>query len=549
MASVIVVAALLAAPAMAARPSTAQSSALTYVEARAAAMSGEHARSAELLAQLAEANAGDMTISRRALAEALGAGNIDLALRLARKLPVSELSVDARLLLIADDLKRGRSDLALQYASGAKDEASLAFLTPLITAWNAAERRDLAGALTVLETIPANSLLGPFREENIAFILLKFRRPADAEPFARRAIGGAGGREARLRLALADGFLAAGDRARALAMVQGMGTETGVARQRILSGKRTGLAIDAPAKAYAELLLGLAVDLNRLNNHALPVSMVQVARYADPRNSAGAVLLGLLLNGQGRVNEALAILASVPAADALAPQARDTAARILVDEKRFDEALRLAQAATSARDAGVSDFARLGDVLAGMKRYNEAADAYGRAIVLARAQGLQAELWPLHLLRATALEEANRWPETKQELQAALAIAPDQPLILNFLGYAKLERGEDLDVAEAMIRKASALAPDDASITDSLGWALYKRGRFADAIEALERAAAKDPDQPEIHEHLGDALYASGRRYEARFAWNAALISADEDIAARIRLKIAAGLTPATAAP
>ena len=100
-----------------------------------------------------------------------------------------------------------------------------------------------------------------------------------------------------------------------------------------------------------------------------------------------------------------------------------------------------------------------------------------------------------------------------------------------------------------MIRKASALAPDDASITDSLGWALYKRGRFADAIETLQRAAAKDPQQPEIHEHLGDALYANGRRYEARFAWNAALISAEDDIAARIRIKLDAGLTPATAAP
>jgi tetratricopeptide (TPR) repeat protein len=293
----------------------------------------------------------------------------------------------------------------------------------------------------------------------------------------------------------------------------------------------------------------MAVDLNRLNNRSLPVAMVQVARYADPRNSAGAVLLALLLDGQGRVGEALDVLRTVSDGDALAVQARDTAARILVDEKRFDEALALARAAASERDAGVGDLARLGDVLAGSERFNEAADAYGRAIAFAKAQGLNSELWPLHLLRATALEEADRWPEAKQELQAALALAPDQPLILNFLGYAKLERGEDLDSAEAMIRKASALAPDDASITDSLGWALYKRGRYADAIETLQRAAAKDPGQPEIHEHLGDALYASGRRYEARFAWNAALITAEDEIAARIRLKLDSGLTPATAAP
>ena len=108
-----------------------------------------------------------------------------------------------------------------------------------------------------------------------------------------------------------------------------------MARQRIQAGKRTGLAIDEPAKAYAELLLGLAVDLNRLNNRALPISMVQVARFADPRNGAGTVLLALLMESQQRPNDALALLAAVPASDPLAAQARDTSARILVEEKRF----------------------------------------------------------------------------------------------------------------------------------------------------------------------------------------------------------------------
>jgi tetratricopeptide (TPR) repeat protein len=293
----------------------------------------------------------------------------------------------------------------------------------------------------------------------------------------------------------------------------------------------------------------MAAELSRMNNRALPIGMAQVARYANPQNSGGTVLLALLLNRQGREAEALRVLDQVPPSDPLSSEALDTKARILVDQKRFDEALRIAHASVSSKNASVSDYARFGDVLAGAKRYNEAADAYGRALGMAMAQGMKNELWPLHLLRATALEDADRWPEAKRSLHAALAIAPEQPLILNFLGYAMLERGEQLDVAEAMIRKASALAPDEASITDSLGWALYKRGRLPEAIETLQRAAAKDPQQYEIHEHLGDALYASGRRYEARFAWQAALLSAGDDVAARIRAKIDTGLTPATAAP
>jgi len=134
-------------------------------------------------------------------------------------------------------------------------------------------------------------------------------------------------------------------------------------------------------------------------------------------------------------------------------------------------------------------------------------------------------------------------------LQQGLAIAPQQPLLLNFLGYAKLERGEDVDAAEAMIRKASELSPEDASITDSLGWAQFKRGKTGEAIATLQKAAEKDPDQAEIQEHLGDALFTSGRRYEARFAWAASLVTAQDEVASRVKAKIASGLTPGNSAP
>lgn len=541
------------APALAARKAVPIDPARTYVQARAAAMSGEHERSAALLAALAEASGGNLALTRKALGQAIGAGDMPLALSLAHKLPRARLPVDARLLLVADELRHRRSDRAIALLSTATgddgEESDLSFASPLIEAWAAADRRDLATALRTIDAIPQNSLLGAFKAENRAFLLLRFRQVADAEVYARRAIGSAGGRDAHLRLAFADGFLAAGDRARAVAMVEGMGTEAGAARARVLAGKQSGQAVATGADAFAEMLLGLAIDLNRLNNKALPIGMVQVARYAHPDNSAAAVLLALLLDGSGRPSDALRVLQSVPAGDALAGQARDTAARILGDEKRFAEALNLARTAASAQGAGATDWARLGDVYQGMKRYNEAADAYGRAVALAQQRRSVSDIWPLYLLQATALEPANRWPEAKQALNAALAASPEQPLVLNFLGYAKLERGEDLDLAEAMIRKASALAPDDASITDSLGWALYKRGRLAPAIETLQRAAAADPQQAEIHEHLGDALYAAGRRYEARFAWSAALVVAEDDTRPRIQTKIDGGLSAATAAP
>ena len=521
----------------------------TYVQARAAAMSGDHPRAAQLLAGLAAAQPDQSDIARKALSEAIGAGNMQLALSLAHAVPAAKLPVDARMLLVTEEIRRRHPERAPQWLAPVGGSGDLTDLVPLINAWTAAERGDAAQALSAFDQARARGLLSALEAEERAFILLKFRRSADAEPFARQAVSRAGARDARLRLAFADAFLAAGDKARALMIVDGMGEGEAAARARIAAGKNAGQAIDNLPEAMSEVLTAFAADLVRLQPGSPPIGLVQVARYANPQNSSATALLALLLAGQDRSEEALALLRTVSPGDALMPQIRDVQVRILRDDKRFNEAYQIAAAAAGAPSADLGDFSRFGDVLQAMKRHNEAADAYGRAIALAQAQKLDSQLWSLLLLRASALEDANRWPEARAALQQALTLAPDQPLLLNFLGYAKLERGEDMDAAEAMIRKASNLAPDEASITDSLGWAEFKRGKVDDAIATLQRAAEKDPSQAEIQEHLGDALYRSGRRYEARFAWNASLITAEDEIATRVKAKLASGLTPANAAP
>jgi len=543
----------LAAVALAASPAAARlaisDTARTYVEARAAAMNGDHGKAAQLLAALADAQPDQADIAKKALSEAIGAGDMELALRLAKTVPAAKLPIDARLLLATEEIRRRHPERAGLWLAQTGGNGDLTFLTPLINAWTAADRGDQQQALGALDQVTSRSLLGALEAEERAFILLKFRRTAEAEPFARQAVGRAGAREASLRLALADSFLAAGDKARAMMIVEGMGSGEAAARQRIAAGKSGGQAIDNLPEAFSEVLTAFAGDLVRMQPGSPPVGLIQVARYANPQNSSATALLALLLARQDRGDEALALLRSVPAGDALMPQVRDVQVRILRDLNKDSEAYRIAASAAASPDADMGDFSRLGDVLQSMKRHNEAADAYGRAIAYAQARKLDGQLWTLLLFRASALEDANRWPEARAVLQQALTLAPDQPLLLNFLGYAKLERGEDMDGAEAMIRKAADLAPDEASITDSLGWAEFKRGKVNDAIATLQRAAEKDPAQAEIQEHLGDALYRSGRRYEARFAWNASLVTAEDEVAARVKAKLTSGLTPANAAP
>ena len=144
-----------------------------------------------------------------------------LALRLIRQAG-QPTSVDSKLLLIADALKRGKDAEAIQWLTAKGVGGNLNFWEPMVRAWDAVDRRDPAGALAALARVPRSSAFAPFVDEESAFVLLKAGKSAEAEPYARRAIASAGPREYRLRLALAAGFVAAGDRARALAMFEGM---------------------------------------------------------------------------------------------------------------------------------------------------------------------------------------------------------------------------------------------------------------------------------------------------------------------------------------
>ncbi|MDP9086333.1 MAG: hypothetical protein M3N02_06165 [Pseudomonadota bacterium] len=521
----------------------------TYVQARAAEAIGDEARAAQLFAGLASADPADPTIAQRALEGSIAAGDASLALRIARALPPKQLGLNARLLLVADDLRNQRITPALASLEAPGQSPDLAFMAPLVRAWDQVMRKDPA-ALATIGQIPLNGPLGPFVPEQRALILAGLHQSADAEPFARRAIAGAGGRENRVRLEMAEAFRAAGDKPRALAMLDGQGRGLAVARARIAANQTLGRRIDSPATAFAEVLLGLAISLNREDDQELPIAMAQISRVAVPDNSEAAIVLGLLLGQAGRSNDALTAFATVPANDFLAGQALDARARTLLKLHRNDEALQLARSAVAARGSDAGDFTRLGDVLEALDRHGESADAYLRAAALMPASGSgSADAWTAYLLAGSALEDAGRWPEARFAIEKGLKLAPDNPLLLNFLGYARLTHGEDIDSAEAMIRKASMLRPADASITDSLGWALYKRGKLQEAISTLQKAAAGDPAQSEIGEHLGDALYTAGRRYEARFAWRAALVTADAKPAARIQAKIEQGLAPSTAAP
>ncbi|WP_265562784.1 tetratricopeptide repeat protein [Sphingomicrobium arenosum] len=520
-----------------------------FVAARTADLLGDSDAAATLYARLIAAGPVDAQTEARAASEAIAAGRFDLALSIAQNSSQPDnFNLDLRLLLLADALRERRYRDALAVLSDDEARVQLDFLSPFVRGWIEAmsyrqgtEPRGPAMVAGMADQRP----LARQKDEQAAFLYLATGGVDGAVQHIDAALSRAGPREARLRLAFAESLAGLGRPDLAQALLAGEDVILVEARQRLADGKPLGMAVRTPAEGLSELLLAVAIDLAEGRNSALPAGLAQVARFADPSNEGAAIIAGAMLERDGRDERALDLYRSVDESSPLALQAEDSIIQHLIEHDRAPDALRLAQAAHDANPSRAGSWARIGDALAAMDRHEAAADAYAQE----RAR-LGNDDWPLLFLEAVSRHEAGDWAMSERLLNQALALSPDQAILLNYLGYSMLEEGGDVELASAYIRKASRLSPDSAAITDSLGWALYKLGDHAGAVEALARAAELAPADPEIHEHYGDALYAAGRRIEARFAWEVARYYAPETaVETRIEDKIAYGLEPANAAP
>lgn len=212
------------------------------------------------------------------------------------------------------------------------------------------------------------------------------------------------------------------------------------------------------------------------------------------------------------------------------------------------KAKRLLKAMAKERPERIDALVELGALLRLHDLYREAVAAYGEAIK--RIKKIEPHHWTLFYARGIALEQSDEWERAQADLLHALELQPDQPYVLNYLGYAWLEKGERMDEAQRLIERAIELRPKDGYIVDSLGWALYRTGQYAEALPHLELAVQLRPHDPIINDHLGDVYWQVGRRYEARFQWRRALAfnadnDADPKLNASIQSKLHSGL-PAT---
>jgi tetratricopeptide (TPR) repeat protein len=190
----------------------------------------------------------------------------------------------------------------------------------------------------------------------------------------------------------------------------------------------------------------------------------------------------------------------------------------------------------------------IGNILRAHKLYAEAIPYYDKALGLIPKP--ERRHWAYYYARGTSYERMKNWPAAEADLQKALALYPDQPLILNYLGYSWIDQGRNLKEGMALIEKAVALKPEDGYIVDSLGWAHFMQGNFEDAVRYLERAVELEPNDPVLNDHLGDALWRVGREREARYQWDQALtLKPTAEDEAKIKKKLESGLAAAQTPP
>jgi tetratricopeptide (TPR) repeat protein len=298
------------------------------------------------------------------------------------------------------------------------------------------------------------------------------------------------------------------------------------------------------ASGISEILFDIGGILSSDPRNAradLALIFYQIAASLRPEHDFAWLMIAGLYEQFQMVPKAIDALSKIGPNSPLYWQARLRAAALDAQQEKFDQAVSRLKALIAEKPERIDAALTLADLLRSKERYTDAVQAYDTAIK--RIRNLEERHWSVFFGRGIVLERTKQWPKAEVDMKKALELSPEQPHVLNYLGYSWIDQGLHLDEGMKMLQRATELRPDDGAITDSVGWAFYRLGQYDKAVEWLERAAEQKGDDATIIEHLGDAYWHVGRKREARFQWERALNQKPEkDRVPIIRDKLENGL-------
>lgn len=536
-------------------PAPAQDAALpdglvgAYLGAYTAELSGDVAAAARLYADAVRRDADNRALLGKAMIYGVISGDVGSAVDHARTLET--LGVDEpqmQLLFVAEEIRAGAFPNALDRLEARRD-AFPPFLQATLAGWSASVD-DLEAADAAFDGVEGMESVQRFTAWHKAMAHAVADDLEGAAAILEATEPGPLIGDARIMEGWAQVLAATGRQTRALELLaeaQARGLDDSAIRalrDRITDGEAVSFThIPNATVGVAEAMYGYARALAQGDRAPLlPMYLARLALHLDPGNAAARLLLADLFDQSAAHELAIAVLSDIPADSPDFLRAEIGRAGAMISAGRSEEAIGVLTGLSRAHPGQIAPVVALGDALRREERWTPCAEAYSRALALI-GETVQSRHWILFYRRGICHERADMWPAAEADFRRALELEPDQPYVLNYLGYSMVELGRNLAEAEAMIRKAVELAPDDGYIIDSLAWVLYRLGRYEEAVEPMERAVSIIPFDPILNDHLGDILWMVGRKMEARFQWKRALsFEPEEDEVPRIRRKLEVGL-------
>jgi tetratricopeptide (TPR) repeat protein len=478
----------------------------------------------------------------------LASGQHDAALEQAEELVADGAGVaEAELLLSLEEVRSDRFDDAHRRLAGITAEGVAGLTAPFIDAWVLFAQDDRNAIDRALSRLDQGEALGPLNGYHKAMMLDLSGRLDDAAPALAAAMPEAGPAPMRMLQAYASMLARQGRRAEAVEIMRQQLADRGEQPviADLIASLEGGGSPEPPfadaAGGIADALLGIAEALYQEQGNRMAVVYARLAMFARPELAEAALLIGDMMAEQDNHHAAIEAYQAVAPESPLRHLAELRRARALHDMERQEEAFQLLEQLAAAAPERIDALVQLGDLLRHDERYQESHEAYSRAIE--RIGEPKREHWTLFYARGIAFERTEQWPAAEKDFLHALELEPEQPFVLNYLGYSWVDQGMHLDRAKDMLYRAVELRPDDGFIVDSLGWVHYRLGEYEAAVEQLERAVELEPGDPVINDHLGDAYWRVGRQREARYQWRRALtLEPEEDTVADIQEKLRQGL-------
>lgn len=497
------------------------------VGASGAYLAGRHAlgvtnptAAADNLLRALAADPGNTDLQQQAFLAAMMAGRPE-ATQLARALPSNPSAV---LVLANQDARAGRWREAEARLATLPARGPTEMLQPLLLAWLQQGSGSTDQALDTLRPFLSGTRYRGVYALHAAVINDVAGRGAEAGRLYGVATLAYGTPNLRLGTLVAswEGRSGHEDQARATicAMVDGS-PDLSIAEPALL--QVAGRPQDTSAgDGMAEAYLALAAALPRDESSGVALLLLRLAIDMRPGFTPARLLASDIEAANGQLQAASDSLAPTPASDPLIAVVQLRQAQIAERAGRSADAQLILQQLAQAYPDRPEPWAQLGGLQSRENHFADAVASYTGAIDRQNAAG--ASGWGLYYQRAMAYDRTHRWPLAEADFLRALELSPNQPAVLNYLGYAWAEQGRNLPRARQMLQRAVELEPNEGSIVDSLGYVMLLQGDHANAIRLLEHAVELMPEDSTVNGHLGDAYLATGRPAEAQTQWRRALI-------------------------